>query len=203
MSRRGRWGVGAVAAMAVFLVAARLALPRVPGWFIHADPLAPCDLIVVSGSNPDGSTEAEGARLWHQGFGRSLLCVGRPAAWEVAEEEVMARHARALGVPAERVLRFHIPYGDDPDTGTTREEVRRLLPLLRARRVRSALVVTGELQSRREALLIGPWRRADIRVLVHPIESPGFSPAGWWRRKVDTKAVVGEALGWLTVPFGS
>jgi hypothetical protein len=180
----------------------RLALPSIPGWFIHADRLAPCDLIVVTGSNPEGSTEEEGVRLWRRGLARRLLFVGRPAAWNVAEDEVMVRHARALGVPADRLLRFHLPFSSDPDAGTMREEQRRLLPFLQARGVRSVLVVSGEIQSRRKSLLLRPWRRAGLRVLVHPIPGPDFRATRWWRRKMDTKVIVGEALGWLTLPFG-
>jgi uncharacterized SAM-binding protein YcdF (DUF218 family) len=202
MSRRARWVLGAVVALGLAVVLARLALPVIPGWFIRADPLTPCDVIVVAGSNPAGSTEAEGARLWQRGFGHYLLCVGRPAAWRVAEEAVMARHARALGVPADRVLRFHIPFSYAPDAGTMREEARLLLPFLRARGFRSALVISAELQSRRKYRVLRPWRRAGLRVLIHPIASPDFRTDGWWRRKTDTKVVVGEALGWLTLPFG-
>jgi hypothetical protein len=50
--------------------------------------------------------------------------------------------------------------------------------------------------------VLRPWRRAGLRVLLHPIAGPDFRAAGWWRRKTDTKVVVGEALGWLTMPFG-
>jgi hypothetical protein len=184
------------------LGAARLALPHAPAWFIHADRPVPCDLIVVTGSNPAGSTETEGVRLLQGGLGRQLLCVGRPAAWRVAEDEVMVRHARALGVPPERLLRFHLPFSYAPDAGTMREEVRRLLPFFQARGIRSVLVVSSEIQSRRKSLLTRPWRRAGMRVLIHPIPGPDFHPAGWWRRKLDTKVIVGEALGWLTLPFG-
>jgi len=175
------------ALLGLAVIAARLALPSVPGWSIHADALAPCDVIVVAGSDPEGSTEAEGARLWRAGSGRYLLCAGRPAAWHVLEEVVMARH---------------LPFSDAPDAGTMREENRRLLPLLRRRGFRSALVVSSALESRRRSLLLRPWRRAGLRALVHPIPDAGFLEAGWWRRKTDTKLVVSEALGWLTLPFG-
>lgn len=192
----------AAAVLGMTAMAARLALPVLPGWFVRADPPAPCDVIVVSGSDPEGSTEVEGARLWHRGLGRFLLCAGRPAAWHVEEDEVMARHAQSLGVPTERILRFPIPFSDAPDAGTLREEIRRLRPFLRRRGVRSALVLSAELQSRRESLLLRPWRRAGIRVLVHPVAGPEFHAAGWWRRRMDTKVVVSEALAWLTLPFG-
>jgi hypothetical protein len=59
-----------------------LALPAMPGWLIHVDPPARCDLIVVEGSNPEGSTEMEAARLWRRGQAEKVLCVGRPKAWQ-------------------------------------------------------------------------------------------------------------------------
>jgi uncharacterized SAM-binding protein YcdF (DUF218 family) len=202
MRRRTRRLIAGLSVAGAVLGAARLALPSVPGWFIRANRLAPCDLIVVTGSNPAGSTEIEGVRLWRQGMGRRLLCVGRLAAWNVTEDEVMVRHARALGVPPDRLLRFHIPFSVAPDAGTMREEARRLLPFLRTRGVRSVLVVSSDIQSRRKSLLLKSWRRAGVHVLVHPIPGPDFHADGWWRRKLDTKVVVGEVLGWLTLPFG-
>jgi len=202
LTRRARSILAGSALLGLAIITARLALPSVPGWFIHADPLAPCDVIVVAGSDPEGSTEAEGARLWRAGTSRYLLCVGRPAAWHVLEEVVMARHLRTLGVPPDRILTLDIPFSDAPDAGTMREENRRLLPLLRRRGFRSALVVSPALESRRRSLLLRPWRRAGLRALVHPIRDAGFLAAGWWRRKTDTKLVVSEALGWLTLPFG-
>ena len=63
-------------------------------------------------------------------------------------------------------------------------------------------MVSPALESRRRSLLLRPWRRAGLRALVHPIRDAGFLAAGWWRRKTDTKLVVSEALGWLTLPFG-
>jgi hypothetical protein len=77
-----------------------------------------------------------------------------------------------------------------------------LLPFLRRQRVRSVLVVSPELQSRRRSHLVQPWRRAGLRVRVDPVPDPSFRADGWWRRKRDTKRLVGEMLGWLTLPFG-
>jgi uncharacterized SAM-binding protein YcdF (DUF218 family) len=202
LTRRTGWALGGLALLGLAAAAARLALPVVPGWFLYADPPAACDVILAAGSNPAGSTEAEGARLWHAGFGRCILCLGRQAAWHVAEEEVMARHLRSLGIPASRILIFDIPFSDAADAGTMREENRLLLPLLRRRGFRSVLVISSALESRRRSLLLRPWRRAGLRVLVHPIPDHEFRAVGWWRRKMDTKRIVSEALGWLTLPFG-
>jgi uncharacterized SAM-binding protein YcdF (DUF218 family) len=188
--------------MGLCVLGTRLALPALPGWFIHTDPPARSDVIVIAGSDPDGSMEAEGGRLWRAGLGGCLLCVGRPVAWNVRSDEVMARHLRALGIPGERILAVDIPFSDAPDAGTMREEIRRLLPFLRRRGWRSALVVSSALESRRHFLLLAPWRRAGLRVRVHAIPEPRFRGAGWWRRKSDTKRIVGEALGWLTLPIG-
>ena len=194
--------MGGAALLLLAAVGALLALPSVPSWFVHADPVTPCDVIVVAGSNPEGSTELEGARLWKRGAGRFILCTGRPAAWNVLGDEVMARHLRALGIPVSRVLTFGIPYSEASDAGTMREEVRLLLPFLQRRRFRSALVMTPELQSRRRSFLLQPWRRAGLQAFVHPIPDAEFRTAEWWRRKRDTKSLVSEALGWLTLPFG-
>ena len=202
MTRNARWVAGVAVAIVLGVIAARLALPRVPAWFVHSDPLARCDVIVVAGSDPKGSTEAAAARLWQAGWGTIVLCVGRPAAWHMDAESVMARHLRALGVPASHILTLRIPLSDAPDAGTMREENRRVLPLLQRRGFRSALVVSGALESRRRAFLLRSWRRAGLQVRVYPIPDPDFHLLRWWRSKMDTKRVVSESLGWLTLPFG-
>lgn len=205
MSTRVRWVLAGAVLLSLLAAGTRLLLPAVPGWFIHSDGSdrsVRSDVIVMFGSNPEGSTEAEGARFWRGGYGRYLLCVGRPAAWNVRGEEVMARHLRALGIPAARILTFDIPFSDAPDAGTMREENRRLLPFLRRRSFRSALVISAELESRRRHRLLDSWRRAGLSVRVYAVPEAEFQMAGWWRRKSDTKRVVSELLGWLSLPFG-
>ncbi len=100
------------------------------------------------------------------------------------------------------MLSFHIPFSTAADAGTMREEARLLLPFLQEKGFRSALVVSAELQSRRKARVLRPWRQAGVRVLLHPIAGPEFRTESCWRRKADTKVVVSEALSWLTMPFG-
>jgi len=74
------------------------------------DPI-PADVIVVFGTN-DLRVARFAARLYHEGFGRSLVCTGGMAhqgdllatAWHKTEAEMYADECVALGVPLDRIM---------------------------------------------------------------------------------------------------
>jgi uncharacterized SAM-binding protein YcdF (DUF218 family) len=74
------------------------------------DPI-PAEVIVVFGTN-DLRVATFAARLYHEGFGRSLVCTGGMAHqgdllatnWHKSEAEMYADEAAALGVPRDRIL---------------------------------------------------------------------------------------------------
>jgi uncharacterized SAM-binding protein YcdF (DUF218 family) len=74
------------------------------------DPI-PADVIVVFGTN-DLRVARFAARLYHEGFGRSLVCTGGMAHqgdllatdWHKTEAEMYADEAVALGVPIDRIM---------------------------------------------------------------------------------------------------
>ncbi len=77
---------------------------------LKQDPI-PADVIVVFGTN-DLRVARFAAGLYHQGFGRSLVCTGGMAHqgdllatnWPKTEAEMYADEAVALGVPRDRIL---------------------------------------------------------------------------------------------------
>ena len=87
------------------------------------DPI-PADVIVVFGTN-DLRVARFAARLYHEGFGRRLVCTGGMAHqgdllatnWDKTEAEMYADEAVALGVPLDRIML-------EPRAANTAENVR-------------------------------------------------------------------------------
>ena len=194
---RGRRVVGWAAALAAALLILRfLVLPALPGWLAARDAPEPSDLAIALGGDSSGSREAGAARLWRERRVNAVLCSGRALLWHVNEADAMAAHARALGVPADRILRSR-------SGESTAAEAAHILPLIRARGVRSVLLVTSSTHSRRARTLFRrAWRRTGIRVLSCPVESPSFRRERWWTRVRDRHVILVELLSWVRVGIG-
>jgi len=84
----------------------------------------PADVIVAFGTN-DLRVARFAARLYHEGFGRCLVCTGGIAHqgdllatnWHKSEAEMYADEAAALGVPLDRIM-------IEPRAANTAENVR-------------------------------------------------------------------------------
>ena len=192
--RRVAWRAAALAA--ALLILRFLVLPALPGWLAARDAPEPSDLAIALGGDSSGSREAGAARLWRERRVNAVLCSGRPLLWHVNEADAMAAHARALGVPADRILRSR-------SGESTAAEAAHILPLIRARGVRSVLLVTSATHSRRARTLFRrAWRRTGIRVLSCPVESPSFRRERWWTRVRDRHVILVELLSWVRVGIG-
>lgn len=193
---RGCWAL-AVAGLAALLFLTRLILlPRLPDWLTARDPALRSDLAIALGGDSSGSREAGAARLFHAGRVAAILCSGRDLLWHVNEADAMAAHARALGVPASRILRSR-------SGESTALEAAQILPIVRRHGVRSVLLVTTALHSRRaRAIFRRAWRGAGVRILSCPVESPYFRRERWWSRVRDREVVQVELLSWARVLVG-
>jgi uncharacterized SAM-binding protein YcdF (DUF218 family) len=192
--RRAAWAAGVIAALV--LLVRFLILPALPDWLAARDVPQPSDLAIALGGDDSGSREAGAARLWRERRVNAILCSGRDLLWHVNEADAMAAHARALGVPAQRILRSRS--GEN-----TTEEAARILPLVRGRGVRSVLLVTTSTHSRRARTLFRrAWRGTGIRVLSCPVESPYFRRERWWARVRDRHVILVELLSWVRVGIG-
>ena len=194
---RRRWATWAVGAIAAFALLVRfLVLPALPDWLAARDTPQPSDLAIALGGDFSGSREAGAARLWRERRANAILCSGRDLLWHMNEAEAMAAHARALGVPADRILLSRS--GEN-----TAEEAARILALIRGRGVRSVLLVTTSPHSRRARTLFRrAWRGSGIRVLSCPVESPYFRRERWWTRVRDRHVILIELLSWVRVGIG-
>jgi uncharacterized SAM-binding protein YcdF (DUF218 family) len=192
--RRAAWTAGALAA--VLLLLRFFVLPALPDWLAARDPPLPSDLAIALGGDWSGSREAGAARLWRERRVNAIVCSGQELLWQVNEADAMAAHARALGVPADRVLRSR-------SGESTVEEAAHILPLVSARGIRSVLLVTTSPHSRRARTVFRrAWRRTGIRVLSCPVESPYFRRDRWWTRVRDREVILIELLSWVRVGIG-
>jgi len=111
----------------------------------------PADVIVVFGTN-DLRVARFAARLYHKGFGRSLVCTGGMAHqgdllatnWHKTEAEMYADEAVALGVPVERIML-------EPRAANTAENIRFTRELLcrHGHQPRNVLLATKPFMQRR------------------------------------------------------
>jgi len=114
------------------------------------DPI-PADVIVVFGTN-DLRVARFAARLYREGFGRSLVCTGGMAHqgdllatnWHKTEAEMYADEAVALGVPRDRIML-------EPRAANTAENVRFTRQLLcrNGSRPRNIVLATKPFMQRR------------------------------------------------------
>jgi uncharacterized SAM-binding protein YcdF (DUF218 family) len=191
-----RWVTAGACFLVALLVARFLVLPPLPDWLMARDIPRPSDMVIALGGDASGSREAGAARLWQEGHARAVLCSGRDLLWRTNEADAMAAHVRALGVPADRILRSR-------SGASTIEEAARILPLARSRGVRSVLLVTTSPHSRRARTLFRrAWRNTGIRVLSCPVESPYFRRERWWTRVRDRHVMLVELLSWVRVGIG-
>jgi uncharacterized SAM-binding protein YcdF (DUF218 family) len=173
-----------------------MVLPARPDWLAARDAPLASDLAIVLGGDSSGSREAGAARLWREGRAGMILCSGRDLLWRVNEADAMAAHVRALGVPADCILCVR-------GGQSTAREAALILPLIRARGVRSVLLVTTSPHSRRARTLFRrAWRGTGIRVLSCPVESPYFRRERWWTRVRDRHVILIELLSWARVVLG-
>jgi uncharacterized SAM-binding protein YcdF (DUF218 family) len=186
-----------MACLVAALLAIRfLVLPALPGWLAARDAPRPSDLVIALGGDSSGSREAGAARLWQAGQAHLVLCSGRDLLWQTNEADAMAAHVQSLGVPPGRILRSRAG-------ASTIEEAVRILPLAQARGLRSVLLVTSSLHSRRARLLFRrAWRGSGIRVLSCPVESPYFRRERWWTRVRDRHVLLVELLSWVRIGIG-
>jgi uncharacterized SAM-binding protein YcdF (DUF218 family) len=117
---------------------------------LNHDPI-PADVIIVFGTN-DLRVARFAARLYHEGFGRRLVCTGGIAHqgdllatnWHKTEAEMFAEEAISLGVPPDRILL-------EPRACNTAENIRFSRELLcrDATRPRNILLATKPFMQRR------------------------------------------------------
>lgn len=141
------------------------------------DPLERADAIVAL-SGDQGARTRTAVELWKQGLAPVIVFAGAsldPASPPSAE--LMKREALRLGVPADRVL-------VEPYSGTTEENATRVVDMLAAHNIKTAILVTSPYHQRRASLLFGrELRRTDVSFRNYPARDSDWDRNLWWTRE--------------------
>jgi uncharacterized SAM-binding protein YcdF (DUF218 family) len=169
-------------------------------WSAIPSDVQTADAIVVLGAavDPDGTLSPESLLRTVRAIalfreGRSVLVAfsGPPNDGGPTEADVRAALARRMGVPSDAVL-------TESKARTTREEALRIGATLRARNVRTILLVTDSLHMRRARAL---FERAGVRVFPATADVRSGSGSAPGRRLLLVRDVLGEwlALGYYRI----
>lgn len=145
------------------------------GHFLAAeDPLAKADAIVAL-SGDQGARLSTAVDLWKQGVAPIIVFAGAsldPASPPSAE--LMKREALRLGVPAESVM-------IEPSSATTEENATRVVDLLFAHQIRTAVLVTSPYHQRRASILFArQLAGTGIIFRNYPARDSSWDPNLWW-----------------------
>jgi uncharacterized SAM-binding protein YcdF (DUF218 family) len=143
-------------------------------WLDVSDPLVKADAIVAISGDTGARTDTAIA-LWKQGYAPLVIFSGGSSDPEsVASAELMKRTAVAAGVPANAIV-------VEGAAATTEENAERVAELMKARGLKSAILVTSPYHQRRAALLFErEFGRVSLSFRNHPADDPQWDPNLWW-----------------------
>jgi len=165
-------------------------------FLIVQEPAHPAEAIVVlSGSVPDRILEAVDLYQTHMAP-RIILTREQPlpglAALRARGGRVAERHeqnqsiAEQLGVPPEAIT--VVPHA----TSSTLGEIEALIAYLRAQRIRSILLVTSKVHTRRARLVVRDLAGPDLQIALRASPYDPISPEQWWRVRGFARRVIIE-----------
>ena len=201
-NRRLLWVLAGVLLLCFILV-----FLNIGQWLIVRDPLQPAAAIaVLSGGMPDRALEA--ARVYKQGYAKLIWLTHstEPAATLaklsvpfVGEEEYDRQVLIHEGVPPASIEVL------DPPVVNTADEMQTIGEALRKQQLRTVILVTSAVHTRRSKTL---WYKIASRsgvALIHPVSDDSYDGAHWWRNTHDALDVVREVLGlanaWAGLPL--
>jgi len=184
-----------------------LVFRNVGRWLVVEDPLGKADAIaVLSGRMPDRALEA--ASVYKQGYarrvwltrstepGEKLRQLSIPYTGEEFYDQQILVHE---GVPADAIEIL------DPPIANTADELTAIGGALRRHNLRSVILVTSTVHTRRTRVL---WTRLSAPngvAIVRGVSGDAFDRARWWGNTTDALDVVREVLGlanaWAGLPL--
>ncbi len=184
--RRHRLSLGALGLVALLVLTRAAWLQAAANFLVTRDTLRPADAIVVlAGEQVDRVRYA--VSLYRRGLAPKLLMSGGGRlSWREREAEAMAAYARHLGVPARDI------WLEDRSL-STEENALFSAPILKARGVRTILLVTSDWHSRRATLVFRKVLKPHgITVISAPTPTEGIELKGWWRSGAAAERVMLE-----------
>jgi len=176
-------------------------------WLVVQEPLQHAAAIaVLSGHMPDRALEA--ARVYKQGYADRVwlthstepgATLAQLSVSYVGEEQYDRQILIHEGVPPTSIEVL------DPPIVNTADEMRTIGAALRKQQLRTVILVTSPVHTRRTRTL---WKRLsgnDGVALVHAVSDDDYDAAHWWRNTHDALDVVRELLGlfnaWAGLPL--
>ena len=138
------------------------------------DPLAKADAIVAL-SGDGGARTDTAVDLWKRGYAPVIIFAGSALdPTSISSGDIMKRDAVAAGVPAAAIL-------VEPFSATTGENATRVVTLMTAKGLRTAILVTSPYHQRRAAILFAQAAAGTpVTLRNYPARDPRWDPNTWW-----------------------
>ncbi|MDD4179932.1 MAG: YdcF family protein [Candidatus Margulisbacteria bacterium] len=150
------------------------------------DKLAKADIIIILGGDNNGERAEQGIALYRAGYAPKLLMSGGPLAWRLTYAEWMKKQVVESGIPAAAIIL-------QDKSRSTIEDAKFTLPLLKQYNIKSVILVTSPMHTRRaKRVFTRLLKPANIGLIVYPAQKSGFNPDRWWTRHEDLSSVVWE-----------
>lgn len=165
-------------------------------YLVTEQPLAKADLILVlSGQIPLRVPEA--ARIYHERYAPKILLTNELK--ERGSEDLLRlgiripdSQERAIGLLGE----LHVPRSDiltiQERADSTRSEMQTVARFLRARPVKSMIIVTSKSHTTRAYKIYSTGLGSEVRLIMHPVPNDAFDPTRWWQDRADAKDLLHE-----------
>ena len=190
-----RWLVLVVAVAALWFLAP-VWLGALGSFLVVSDGPEKSDAILVLAGDMDGLRVLKAGELAQQGFAPKVYVSGPRPVYGVSEAELAINDAARHGYDKSMFEALDVP------ADSTEEEARGIAPVLRARGVKTLLVVTSDYHTGRAGRI---WRRIATGIRVKMVAAPDsfFSSGGWWKTRSGRKTAFYEWVKTLTGPLGA
>jgi hypothetical protein len=191
MSGKLKWPWRCLVACTLGVLLLLLGFFSLPWWLIAPTQTVQSDVILHLAVNDQSEGDEYVAELYRRGLARQIVCVSTPVAWQVYPADYARQHLIALGVPAENVQTFYLPFLD-----CRAEALAVIAGFVKQRGWRNVLMVVDPSVSGRNKRLAQPMfarEQISFAVTYAPRDRERLLEH-WWREHWKTQRLIGEAL---------
>lgn len=186
--RRSRvkvWILTILLLIALVFLSYQSILTGIGNHLISVDSPANADAIIVVGGS-DGTQEIKAVELYRAGLSPRVLFIGGQAGWRTSQGYLMAKHARAIGLPAKAMAIM-------PSAGTLGESASWIKQRYINYGWRSLIVVASPFETLRVRRIFAEIYPPPIyKIKVVASEYTDFGPDNWWQTDVGIQTVIIE-----------
>lgn len=163
-----------------------LALDAVENFLVVNEEPKPVDVIIILGGGP-AVTVDHGVRLYQSGYANKILLTGGPYSFEKpSEAQLMQKQASSSGVPKDDILL-------EEKARSTYGNAKYSLEIMRARKFKSAILVTSPYHTRRASMIFNRlFEGIDLTICSVPNDS--HTAGKWWQDSRRAETIVSEYL---------